>query len=415
MVLHGHVPADLIKVILVPIVKNKAGDLTSKNNYRPIALAAVLSKLVELVMIECCGESINSSDYQFAYKSGHATDTCIFVFKQIVDYYIRNGSPVFACFLDASKAFDRVNHWTLYNKLVDRNTPLYIVRLLVCWYNKQKFIVRWGNSFSNEFAVTNGVRQGGIMSPLLYNVYTDDLNTKLSQMKVGCKMKGIRVNCLSYADDMVLISPSASGLQDFIDTCCMYATDHDILYNPKKSVCMTMFPKSRKVYKSAEIYLETRVLTFVESVSYLGHVISSSMSDIDDIKRQYRALCIRANSLSRRFDMCSEDVKHQLFQSYCMSMYCATLWANYTVKSMQSLRVCYNNALRMLLGKPRYCSASEVFVSAGLLSFNEYIRKSIYSFKQRVITSKNVIVKCIVDSGVFAESALNTRWNSLLL
>ena len=68
----------------------------------------------------------------------------------------------------------------------------------------------------------------------------------------------------------------------------------------------------------------------------------------------------------------------------------------------------------MLLGKPCYCSASEMFVSAGLLSVNEYIRTSIYSFKQRVTTSTNDIVKCIIDSGVFAESNMNTRWNSLL-
>ena len=414
MILHGHVPDSLIKVILVPIVKNKAGDITSKNNYRPIALAAVLSKLVELVMIERCKESIESSDHQFAYKSGHATDTCIFVFKQVVDYYIRNGSPAFVCFLDASKAFDRVNHWTLYRKLIERKTPLHIVRLLVKWYDNQKFVVRWGNSFSHEFAVTNGVRQGGIMSPLLYNVYTDDLNRKLSQMNVGCSINGMRVNCLSYADDMVLISPSASGLQNLIDTCCKYATEHDILYNAKKSVCMIVYPKSRKIYKKAEILLEDRTLTYVNNVSYLGHVISSSLSDVDDIKRQYRSLCIRANSLSRRFSICSLDVKYQLFQSYCISMYCATLWSNYTVKSMQSLRVCYNNALRMLLGKPRHCSASEMFVNAGLLSFNEYMRKSIYSFKQRIITSENKIVKCIVASGVF-ESSLNARWNSQLL
>ena len=137
-------------------------------------------------------------------------------------------------------------------------------------------------------------------------------------MKVGCQINGTRINCLSYADDMVLVSPSASGLQLLIDTCCTYAADHDILYNANKSVCMTITPKPGKLLKNADILLENRILTHVENVSYLGHVISKSLSDVDDIRRQYRALCMRANTLSRHFGKCSEDVKCQLFQSYCM-------------------------------------------------------------------------------------------------
>ena len=110
----------------------------------------------------------------------------------------------------------------------------FITHVLQIFYSKLqglRICCQMGNSFSHEFAVTNGVRQGGIMSPLLHNVYTDNLNRKLSQMNVGCSMNGMRVNCLSYADDMVLISPSASGLQNLTDTCCKYATEHNILYN----------------------------------------------------------------------------------------------------------------------------------------------------------------------------------------
>ena len=78
---HGHGPLNLTKVILVPIVKNKTGDIMSTNNYRPIALSAVLSKLIESVLLDYCKDYINSSDYQFAFKASHSTDTCIFVFK----------------------------------------------------------------------------------------------------------------------------------------------------------------------------------------------------------------------------------------------------------------------------------------------------------------------------------------------
>ena len=88
-------------------------------------------------------------------------------------------------FLDAKRAFDRVNHWTLAKKLLDRNVPLHIVKLFIFWYREQEFIVRWGNSISMTFRCSNGIRQGGQLSPLLYNVYTDDLNQNLQATGVG--------------------------------------------------------------------------------------------------------------------------------------------------------------------------------------------------------------------------------------
>ena len=83
---------------------------------------------------------------------------------------------IYSCFLDASKAFDRVNHYVLFEKLIKWGTPLYIVRILVFWYTTQKIYVRWKYIMSHSFSVTNGVRQGGILSPYLFCVYMDDLS-----------------------------------------------------------------------------------------------------------------------------------------------------------------------------------------------------------------------------------------------
>ena len=70
----------------------------------------------------------------------------IFALKQTVDFYRNQDIPLYMCFLDAKKAFDRVNHWTLANKLLDRNVPLHIVKLFIFWYREQEFMVRWCNS-----------------------------------------------------------------------------------------------------------------------------------------------------------------------------------------------------------------------------------------------------------------------------
>ena len=116
---------------------------------------------------------------------------CVFALQEIVDFYVSMNSPVYICYLDASNAFDRVNHWTLFRKLLNRSVPKLIVRLISFWYTKQTFIVQWGSTLSNAFTAVNGVRQGGILSPLLFNVYVDDMSGQLSSLKTGCNINNV--------------------------------------------------------------------------------------------------------------------------------------------------------------------------------------------------------------------------------
>merc|ERR1712082_360263 len=104
--------------------------------------------------------------------------------------------------------FDRVNHSVLFQKLAKRGIPGYILRLLMYWYQKQKMCVKWGNLISEHFSISNGVRQGSVISPHLFNIYVDDLSSQLNKLKIGCAMGGLIINHLLYADDIVLISPS---------------------------------------------------------------------------------------------------------------------------------------------------------------------------------------------------------------
>ena len=83
-------------------------------------------------------------------------------------------------FLDATKAFAKINHWLLFLKMINKQMPLYLVKILYYWYRNKSMYVRWGRStLSTVFQVTNGVCQGGILSPMLFNLYINDVSIRL--------------------------------------------------------------------------------------------------------------------------------------------------------------------------------------------------------------------------------------------
>ena len=93
--------------------------------------------------------------------------------------------------------------------------------------------VRWGAEVSRFFTVTNGVRQGSVLSPLLFSVYMDQLSYSLNQIATGCCVGDDCLNHLIYADDICCFSPSIEGLQELIDICSDYAHTHEISFNVK--------------------------------------------------------------------------------------------------------------------------------------------------------------------------------------
>ena len=148
-------------------------------------------------------------------------------------------------------------------------------------------MVRWGNSLSMTFHCANGIRQGGQLSPLLYNVYIDDLNHHLQATGVGCYVGGAWVNSLSCADDMVLVPPTVTALQTLLEVCRAYAGPHDIVYNTIKTVCILVRPKQSQGQFSTRVRLGNEELSFVEEFWYLGHIMTADCRDDKDISLFY--------------------------------------------------------------------------------------------------------------------------------
>ena len=120
MLNHSTLPSGLVFSLLVPIIKDKSSMLDDTSNYRAIALSTALSKVLELILLERLEPLLHTSDVQFGFKAEHSTTHATYVLKETVNHFTKLGSSVYACFLDASKAFDRVCHSKLFQILSER-------------------------------------------------------------------------------------------------------------------------------------------------------------------------------------------------------------------------------------------------------------------------------------------------------
>ena len=214
---HGYAPSSMLRSAITPIIKDRKQSANNSDNYRGIAISSVMGKVLDLLIINT--QLVNSSQYQFGFKKGSSTSHCTFVVEECINYFTSNESSVYCIFLDASKAFDRVHFVKLFKTLLRKGLCPIICRLLAFMYTNQECCVKWDGHRSSSFHVYNGVKQGGVLSPLLFSLYIDDILLNLANSGYGCYVGHQFTGALAYADDIVLLSPSLYGLKQMLQIC----------------------------------------------------------------------------------------------------------------------------------------------------------------------------------------------------
>ena len=222
------------------------------------------------------------------------------------------------------------------------------------------------------------------------------------------------MNHLSYADDMVLMSPSVKGLQLLLNICGSYALNHDIIYSTDKSYCMICWPKHILYKFIPRFYLQDDLLEFVTVYKYLGVLINNRMSDDDELRARMRGIYSTGNMVIRKFGKCSLNCKILMFKTFLSQLYACSLWSSYKVASYYRVKVAHNDVFRTLINVPRYESASTQFVAHGVPNLDVVLRRSYFSLMSRVLKSTNTIVSALVSNEPRLHSRLWHRWGLAL-
>ena len=233
MIKFNYIPNDILVSTIIPIPKNKQSQCNSEN-YGGIALGSILGKLLDLIILKQNAHVFATDDLQFGFKPNHSTTQCTFALNEIIQYYENNNSTIYVLMLDCSKAFDRVNYVKLFSILVDRGLCPSVVRILLNLYTNQSMKIKWGNSYSEKFRVFNGVKKGGVLSPILLITYMNELFKELRKSRIGCHIGDMYVGVLVYADDVTLLSPTLSALKSMLQIADKFGKDYNIIFNVKK-------------------------------------------------------------------------------------------------------------------------------------------------------------------------------------
>ena len=202
-------------------------------------------------------------------------------------------------------------------------------------------------------------------------------------------------------------------MQSIVDLCSEYALENDLIFNSLKSFGVAFLPRKFQLSDVPTLTLNHNQIRFVDSVKYLGIILSSTLNDDDDIARQVRLYCC-ANMLKYRFFRCYRVVKNHLFRSYCTSFYSSQLWCKYSKSAMYRLRVTYNDSYRIFHNLPRWTSARLSQIECHINTFASFLRKSTFSFIQRCQKSSTNLINSLMTSGCIYESIFYANYNNLL-
>jgi hypothetical protein len=357
----------------------KKGDLKLCSSWRGITLLSIVSKTFNKIILNRIVKLLDKElrKEQSGFRSGKACRDMIVSLRIIVEQSMEYQSPLYLLFVDYERAFDSIDRKCMWAALTNKGLPQKFVNLIKEGYNGYKCRILHEGTLSEEFETSTGVRQGCILSPLLFLVVIDEvLKTTVQDKKRGL-MWTFEENLedLDFADDICLLSQNGKQLQEKIDHLSRTSEKAGLKINKIKTKIMRLNTKA-----ATSIEVGSEIIEEVEDFTYLGSIISGEEGVLKDVTSRVskaRSVFVRLSKIWRSSSTTTET-KLKIFSSMVkpVLLYGCESWT-VTEGIKHKLQVFINRCLRTVLKIwwPRTITNEELWMKTGQVEIAHEIRK----------------------------------------
>jgi len=366
-------------------VIHKKGDKNTPSNYRGIAVSSNLCKLFCIVLYNRLYTFVTNNSVirkqQIGFQRGSRTSDHILVLKSLIDKYINRAgkSYLYVCFIDFSKAFDTVWRNALLYKLVHVGIGGKFLNIIKDMYNSVSFAIKCDDKITDSFQTSVGVKQGCVLSPVFFNIFLHDLPHIFDTSCDPVTLNNSLLSCLMYADDLILISESAKGLQCAIDKLYDYCNKWKLIVNIRKSNVM-IFNKSGRMLKNYTFKYGDVTLDLTNEYCYLGIIFvpsgsfTKAMNQLKD-KANKAYFKIRDNLYSSSV-ACSLKLFTTLIQP--ILNYGSEVWMPYLLKNLNDSNI--TSICDKLPGESLHVKVGKLILGVNKRTTNNAVRSELGCF-----------------------------------
>ena len=381
---------------IVTVYKGK-GQKGKCSNERGITISSNMGKFFERVINERTKREINISDMQGGGRKGSDTADHILALKEA----IRKGKDVYIAFLDVTKAYDKA--WAdgimyVLQKQGIKSKLWNIIKEL----NKNLTATvetKYGNT--RPIKMKDNIRQGGVLSVIMYATLMDEIAKEVDKRKLGVDMgNDSKIGCLLWMDDVAFISRTKAELQEMLDIAHNISIKYRIKFGREKSKIMRIGKKlPKEVFHLGEMKLE-----YCEKYKYLGCTLNSknNMEDhITETKRKTEAAYNTAMAIAGSVDLKKVELKviWELIET-CIIPIITYGWEANTPKKKEEkqLKQILDNMIKRTLITPMGTPWEPLYMETGLMDGNLLTTKNRVNFLEKVKNSQSTIAKTIREN-----------------
>ena len=379
---------------------HKKGDFSNPDNYRKITITVAMAKVFDSILnarLYFKNDALSLDDpFQFGFTPSRGTTDCVFVLDTIIRHQQSKRKPVYLCFVDFTKAFDYINRNALYYKLHRQHMGIKMLKIIMSMFDKAQAKVHQLGNLSAPIDSTFGVLQGGILSPKLFNEFLSDLPEYLNTQN-GIEIDGTIFTHLLYADDIVLVSESANGLQNNIDSLHNFCAKWHLIVNTSKTKVMQIGAKDQ-----TKLNYDKHEIENVNTFKYLGHTITDHrnihkrMPDYIATQAQ-KALFALQGRMKPSLGHIPPTLAIKMFDSYVLPIleFNSTFWSGTSENSkIEKVQIGY---LKRVLGVRRQTPTAAIYAETGRfpLKLRQKLNTVNYWARIRNLPNYDILNKCL--------------------